>query len=330
MKKILFILSLLLLQVTLFANNKPIVDPEGGRSIDQVVSTKNVRKNNVISSSDTTIVVRVCKDSSITYHCPEGGDTVYVASDSSLKFQPTFILAGQSNAQGYNYTTVSVPDSLNGPLAGCYIFSYANDSIETLQYGVNNLGYSATPAKHGIELAFMKKRFLLTGDTALMIKFASSGTYIWKSPTVQDWNTGSNHELYWKLRTYINAGLGWQKESGYQPKDITLIWWQGEQDSDSLNHANAYYQNTLNLFIRLRADMPALANMKVLIIQIRNITQTNSNYDTNVMASEQQLADDYDWIDIIVNDSGAANNQVHHTSAQYNYLGIKAALKLPY
>lgn len=101
---------------------------------------------------------------------------------------------------------------------------------------------------------------------------------------------------------------------------------QGEQDSDSLVHANAYYQNTLNLFLRLKHDIPALANMQVIIVKTRNINASNSNYDTNVAAAQQQLADDYpSWIQAVsVADIDTSNN-IHFTSDGYNRVGIRVA-----
>ena len=240
-------------------------------------------------------------------------DTIEVVKDSKGIIE-VYILAGQSNALGYNQGTVSVPDSLNGPLEGCLIYNVSTDSIETLQYGVNNQAYSASPAKHGIELAFMQKRYQITGDTAVMIKYAVSGSYIYKMPTLQDWNVGSTKELYWKLRQNINAGLGWVHQMGYTPR-ITLIWMQGEQDSDSLNKATDHAKNTLNLFNRIKSDIPECEDMQVIIVKTRNISATNSVYDVNVRTGQVQLGIDYpSWIQVVSGDDIDTTNNVHYTS----------------
>ncbi len=278
----------------------------------------------VVTISNDTLVT-VC----ITMAKPQA-DTViinhYIPCGDKTPMD-VYILMGQSNAQGYNQGAVVVPDSLNGALSGCLIFNYLNDSIETLQYGVNNFGYSASPAKHGIELALMKKRLQLTGDTALLIKYAVSGSFIYKMGALQDWNTGSTKELYWKARQAVNGGLGWLEQSGHTPAKITLVWMQGESDSDSLVHANAYYQNTLNLFLRLKADVPALANMQVIIVQTRNITASNSNFDTNIAAEQNRLVNDNSsWMQIVnVSDIAPSTSYVHLTSNEYNRVGIRVA-----
>lgn len=270
------------------------------------------------------ITIHLCKDTTISVSQNTVHDTVYIGTNQKIPMD-LYLLGGQSNAVGAE-STPSVPDSLRNPIPNSLIFNYTNDSIEQLQYGVNNFGFPSSTAKHGIELAFMYKRYQLTGDTSYMIKYAQSGTYIYKMNGLKDWNVGSYHEWYWTFRQTVNAGLGWLDQSGHYPNKITLIWMQGEQDSDSLVHANAYYQNTLNLFLRLKHDIPALANMQVIIVKTRNINASNSNYDTNVAAAQQQLADDYpSWIQAVsVADIDTSNN-IHFTSDGYNRVGIRVA-----
>lgn len=244
-----------------------------------------------------------------------------------------FILSGQSNAVGAE-TSPSVPDSLLGPLDSCLIFNYITDRWERLEHGVNNFGVASTTPKHGIELALMHQIKKTENDSVFLIKYALSNTSISNMPGAtgnnRDWNANSELELYWFLMQYIKSAIQSVEMLGYKPQVEYMIWYQGERDSDSLIRANPYYQNTLDMFNKLRNEnIAGFDTLQILMIKIHNVNATNMVYDVNVRASQIQLDNDYTWIklmDVDDLDPGA----LHLTSRGYNKAGYRAAKQIGY
>ena len=192
-----------------------------------------------------------------------------------------FILAGQSNMNGFGYNK-DLPEHLNKPIEGAYIFQGQADADnasvagqgkwEILQPG-HGIGFTSDGKKNkltnrfGVELSFAHTlQALYPKDKIAIIKYARSGSSIaldaagkfgaW-DPDYQD-KAGVNQYDHF-LSTISNA----INNSDIDGDGITdslmpngIIWMQGESDAaHSEKLANAYYGNLKRLMDLFRATM---------------------------------------------------------------------------
>ncbi len=184
-----------------------------------------------------------------------------------------YILAGQSNAVGYNsidtYTPKPFPNSLSQQTD--ILFwpgSNANDSFKnnwiTLQIGASSVSKKA----FGPEITFGKTLSDANPKKKIaIIKYAVGGTSIARSKDYKDYisgfekfdDKGSNWhpplnnrlagKLYNKLIVNINDALTSLKNQGKQYRIAGFIWMQGEHEAGLSQSMAAAYQNLLSDFL---------------------------------------------------------------------------------
>jgi hypothetical protein len=192
-----------------------------------------------------------------------------------------FVLAGQSNMNGFGHTK-DLPKNINGSIDGVYIFQGHSDADdapiagqgqwEVVQPG-HGIGFSSDgivnkhSARFGVEMSFAHKLGILyPNDNIAIIKYARSGSSIALEAAREfgAWDpdykttTGVNQYDHF-LNTLVNAtGVMDIDADGVSdtliPKGI--IWMQGESDAaHSERLANDYHSNLKRLMGSFRAAL---------------------------------------------------------------------------
>ena len=158
------------------------------------------------------------------------------------------VIMGQSNSIGRAYS-YELPEELQQPLEGCYIFNPSKDKFELLHAGVNTQsekGYFGLVVNAARLLHQHKKKnvyFVVVGVGNTQLH--NSG-----SQTLQDWHPDSN-ELLPQAKQTIEKARKALVASGVTPVFKSISWWQGENDAMDKTMAESYGQNEQALFASL-------------------------------------------------------------------------------
>lgn len=198
---------------------------------------------------------------------------------------PIHILAGQSNARGQGSIT-GLPSFYLNP-NNSSIYNNVSGLIEPLVAGTNNegggCGGSFTPTSHGIELSFMRQMCKYQG-ASLMVKHAVNSSTLyntipghpdpWVAPDnigacnpQRSWNIHNATSLYPELLAECLAAKAAVIAQGKTPEFRTLVWYQGENNAQHLQRAQAWEADMRELFHALRRDLSS-PNMKLIIMKI--------------------------------------------------------------
>lgn len=259
------------------------------------------------------------------------------AEDEVIK---TYIVAGQSNANGYGLGSgdlasgVLVPDQDLSDL-GRDDLAVTQDTAYIFKGGDNsglgewkNLmpGYGTwNGLRFGPELSFSKQFQSSTGAKVAIIKYSPNGTSLYS-----DWNpdlAATNRYDYF-INTVNNAKAA-ATIRGWDLQISGVLWMQGESDTFGTAAPAAYEQNLANFIAKARTDL-SLPNLDFHIGQIA---------DSNVWPARQQIWDAQESVvaidanaylvngkdvPLFTNDGQGANN-VHYSTEGNVLLGERFA-----
>lgn len=148
-----------------------------------------------------------------------------------------FVLAGQSNMEGKNVPTTSVPAEYQGIIPQTLFYKVATQSWEPLAIGVSeNKGF-------GPEISFAHTIQPLVGEPIGIIKVSEGGTDF-----EVDWNPSTEGPNYKELLNTVAAAVN--TRSLYF---AGMLWMQGEADTNSTTPGGPQYQQHLyNLIANVR------------------------------------------------------------------------------
>ena len=181
------------------------------------------------------------------------------------------ILMGQSNMLGRG-NSYQLPNELQQPLQGCYIYNPDSKKFELIHAGVNTMsakGMFGPVVKAAQLLQAHKKRdvyFVVTG--AGNTQLYNSG-----SKQVQDWHPDS-HEVLDQSKEIIEKARATLVAEGKAPVFRTIAWWQGEADSLEEFKAAAYGDNEKAFFDALD-KVPYLSSTKRVIFKVFSDMKTH-------------------------------------------------------
>jgi hypothetical protein len=155
------------------------------------------------------------------------------------------VIMGQSNSIGRAYA-YQLPEELQKPLEGCYIFNASKGKFEQLHAGVNTQSDKGQfgPVVMAAQLLRQHKKknvyFVVAGVGNTQLH--NSG-----SKTLKDWHPDSN-ELVPQAKQTIEKARKALVASGTEPIFKSITWWQGENDAMDKTMAQRYGQNEQALF----------------------------------------------------------------------------------
>jgi hypothetical protein len=259
------------------------------------------------------------------------------AEDTIIK---TYIVAGQSNAEGYGlgfgdlFSGTLLPNQNLADLGrsdlateqtSAYIFRGGNDSglgeWKNMASGFGNWNGN----RFGPELSFSEQFKANTGAPVAIIKYSPGGTSLYT-----DWDSSlaTINRYDYFIDTVNNAkaaaaSRGWSLEIG------GVLWMQGESDTFGTDAPAAYEQNLGNFIAKVRADL----NLPDLGFHIGEIA------DSTVWPARQQIWDAQASIvatdsnaylvngkdlELFTNDGGGSNG-IHYSTAGTLLLGERFA-----
>lgn len=144
------------------------------------------------------------------------------------------ICAGQSNAVGWNMNLAGVPANLQSAPRQ---YIWTGVTFQALVNGSNNGSYSSNGAKWGPEAEFGRLWTAARPSQALwIVKHAVGSTAL-----ATDWASGGTQRN--SLNTAVSDAKGMLTGLGLTPKVAACLWMQGESDSLTQAHADAYETN---------------------------------------------------------------------------------------
>ena len=259
------------------------------------------------------------------------------AADTVIK---TYIVAGQSNAEGYGlgygdlFSGTLVPNQnladlgrsdLASSQSSAYIFRGGNSSgLGEWKNMAPGFG-SWNGVRFGPELSFSKQFQTSTGAPVAIIKYSPGGTSLYS-----DWNSAlaaTNHYDYF-IKTVENAKTA-ATMRGWSLEIDGVLWMQGESDSFGTAAPAAYEQNLSKFIAKVRSDL-ALPNLDFHIGEIANSTAWTArqqiwNAQASVVArdSNAYLVNGKD-LELFTND-GIGSKNIHYSTAGTLLLGERFA-----
>ena len=221
-----------------------------------------------------------------------------------------FLMGGQSNMVG-NCDDNSIGDLSNeNPDILIKVFGTANYGWGPLKGGLGSIS-----TVHGPEVSFgyTMDKALAENNKVLLIKGAWSGTDLnvrWRPPS----SGGTTGDLYNEFINGVNDALG---ELGHDFEISGMCWLQGESDAFSLDYANAYQTNLVNLIADLRQEFSA-PDMPFVISKI--IEYPDYTYN-NIVRDAQQAVADNDPLVGIFDISGVDISDGHYVLGACNAVG---------
>jgi len=201
------------------------------------------------------------------------------AEDTVFK---TYIVAGQSNANGYGlgsgdlYSGTLIPSQnltelgrsdLATSQSTAYIFKGGNDS-GLGEWANLAPGYGTwNGVRFGPELSFSKQFQSSTGAKVAIIKYSPDGTSLYT-----DWNPNAaeTNRYDYFLKTVKNAKTA-AASRGWSLEISGVLWMQGESDSFGTDAPAAYEQNLGTFITKVRDDL-SLPDLAFHIGQIADTT----------------------------------------------------------
>lgn len=196
-------------------------------------------------------------------------------------FVDVFILAGQSNANGYGFAN-QLPSNLSGvqtdvalrwydvpyqQTTGLYRTDPSGDKWGSLS---PNLRPNKGTYLVGPDISMGRTLADHLDNEVAILKVASDGTGL-----AAAWNpigTGGTDYMFKYLAGEIKSAFDALAALDKTPVFKAMFWVQGETDSDSLAAANAYETNLRNLISAIRAETGE-ANLPFILSEVRNYGQ---------------------------------------------------------
>lgn len=274
-----------------------------------------------------------------------------LGTPASAETYRTYLLGGQSNADGYalgigevEYGTLDPNENLGGigrsdlepahPDVKIYRGAYnsGNGSWPQLAAG---FGITWNGSRFGPELAFGHAIQSSKGGKIAIVKYAHGATGLAagagkKGDRQKDWDptySGSNQYDYF-LATVANAKAAAQA-AGDTLDIVGMLWMQGESDSRNATHANAYETNLTSFIASVRSDL----ELPELEFYIGTIADSGVWTHREVIWAAQEAVAARDPKAFVVNgkdlpllaDDADGDGNIHYTAAGQVTLGERFA-----
>ena len=278
---------------------------------------------------------------------------VEVSAQTTFK---VFYLGGQSNMDGYGYNK-ELPDSLNAPVKGVYIFhgNPAADNAAVDGRGVwtelrpgHGVGFGSdgTTNKYsdrfGVELTFARRlKALFPNDNIAIIKYSRGGSSIDMEAAAEfgcwdpDFQVGNGVNQYDHCLNAIRIALGTTDIDGDGKTDqlvpAGIVWMQGESDAaHGAQIAFRYLRNLQRLMELLRAALHA-DDLPVVLGRISDSGRDLRDglvwdHGAVVRAAQAAFANSDRHAALVTSTDGYAySDNWHYNSAGYLDLGVQFA-----
>jgi hypothetical protein len=146
-----------------------------------------------------------------------------------------FIIAGQSNAQGYNNGTLTYPKDIKNLDKNIHFYwTTPEENIPIDRW--STLGIQGDKNYFGPEITFART-LKENGFNPAIFKYTLGSTSITK-----DWKLPKKNGLYDLMTKELNRAKNLLKKDDYIINTCAFIWIQGESDAENETMANSYYQ----------------------------------------------------------------------------------------
>lgn len=222
------------------------------------------------------------------------------------------LIAGQSNADGRAVVS-GLPTSLQSPQANVdfYFKTEGNAAaLTTLRPGLTETSQFGPEILLGRRFADLHSGE--AGTRVAIIKYANGGTNLyshWKAGG--DATTTGDGAEYVTFQQTVISGLA-ALVAAHPSATIELesmVWMQGESDTNSLTYANAYQVNLANLIADVRATFAA--NLPFIIGRLSDGQTANDATGMDIIQAAQDAVADSDPLTEIVNTNGFALKSDH-------------------
>ncbi len=252
----------------------------------------------------------------ITYDGEIVGEGVQLNDITNTKEVHMFILAGQSNMQGYSALTD------NSTKFG-YEYKSASNLLESVKNPIGeNTEYFEAALGTSIGVEFVKAIYKTTNKVPVIVQCAKQGQ------ALSYWAAGSN--AYASMVLKFNSAIAALENEGYTILTKNIVWLQGE--SDALNSVTKvdYKVRFLFLWASLKTDI-SLDNCYF----IRPAKFPISSTYVDIMIAQEELAEENDDIIMSTRITGTfttANGYMqangHYTASGYDLLGKTAGTNI--
>ncbi len=188
---------------------------------------------------------------------------VSIFSNTSLQAKniDLFIMAGQSNMQGWRSDAASYPKDPHN-LDSRIPFYFKAIGYGSTQHKWENLAPQAghfRTGHFGPEVSFARA-LLKTKLSPAIFKFSSGGSSI-----KTDWKAPGKHGLYDQMVDNLKIAIAELKAQGHTVNPRAIVWIQGETDADSDQLADEYYWHLKKMLAHLRRNVLKTPNLPVIL-----------------------------------------------------------------
>lgn len=266
---------------------------------------------------------------------------VSMGSEDALSKVKVFIIAGESNAVGYNSSASLLPGPMKNP-QNHIMFRFeegTKDSIQNPSQRIASLNFRPllyqTDYNYGTfgrfnngfgpEIHMAHNLFSWVLDDVAVLKFAFNDTTL-----ALEWNPMLPGVLYAELLTFINDSLNQLSQIGLTTELAGFFWVQGESDAANSFYASSYQYNLTQLVQNLRTDLGA-PDMPVIISRLnQHIHHSAAGIDVNdlnvVRTAQQTVANSEPKTCLIDTDDFQIDFDLLHYNAEGQlFLGHRCA-----
>ena len=172
-----------------------------------------------------------------------------------------FIMAGQSNMQGWRSDAAEYPPDTNFQDINIPFY------FEALHYGSSHKQWGTLGPQighfqkghFGPEVSFARA-LLRANMVPAVFKYSSGGSSI-----KNDWKAPGQNGLYDDMVRNLYKAIHELRNQGHIVVPRAFVWIQGESDADSPQLANEYYWRLKKLLLHLRASVLKVPNLPVIL-----------------------------------------------------------------
>ena len=178
----------------------------------------------------------------------------------SAKEVTLFILAGQSNAQGYRGDASRYPADPNGDDARIPFYWNPRPKVAVPGWATMQKQEGLFPVGYfGPEVTFSRK-VLESGGHPAVFKFCRGSTSL-----AENWKGPGERGLYDAMVADLNKAVAQLRQNGDKVTGGAFIWIQGESDAKTKEMALAYEDRLNRLIEDLRSRVMVQANLPVIL-----------------------------------------------------------------
>ncbi len=173
-----------------------------------------------------------------------------------------FIMAGQSNMQGWRSDAASYPADKNHlDKRILFYFKALNyDSSHTKWETLRPQKGHFRKGHFGPEVSFSRALFKNKHLKPAIFKYSSGGTSL-----KNDWKTSGKGGLYDDMITNLKKAITTLEMQGHKVTPRAIVWIQGESDADNETLASEYYWHLKRMLTHLRNNVLHKPNLPVIL-----------------------------------------------------------------